>query len=518
MQKLQTSSSVDLENETRRMEMQLAKLRSEQMKLKAMVPDALPGTTRWSSAALPTESRSPQRFVSNPVPEVTGRVAGGGLSAVAALRRKVSAGVESVSSSTQSSSSVAPVTEWSVNQVSDWLGLLGLDKYSSEFIKNEISGSVLVDISGSDLDYLNVTVLGHRKIILKGIEQLRAASGLSQMTLFSSPQRVSGEARAAPVATAVHWSNVAPARSSVSSETLNNNQSSSSSSLLQGDLDEIAERKAFQDAVQAWRNSSKVTTKGEEKSNTKPSLISAMNSGSWSNPADAPTESLLEGTIDEDEERRAFQAAVEEWRRGSTSKQDSIKSNSKEDTAEGGTSTDQIGRSNAMNRASCYNCFALFFVSGGFIPRPISIDGCPPEIASLSSKSFCSSACYETASLASMRREASAKAFVQTDAGLGISEKLLSHTDDDSPLNEDITSGETSSYGPENLSHSPINTSSTITLADFAASAADEAVKEAVAYRNRRSNIRESKEADEQVEEERKPIIDIFQTRFDDYV
>jgi hypothetical protein len=337
------------------------------------------------------------------------------------------------------------------------------------------------------------------------------------MTIFSSPERVSGEARAAPVATAVHWSNVAPVRSSVSSDTLSNNQSSLS--LLQGDLDEIAERKAFQDAVQAWRDSSKITTKGDEKSNTKPSLISALNSGSWSNPADAPTESLLDGNIDEDAERRAFQAAVEEWRRGSSSKQDSIKSNSKEDTAEDGTCTDQVvGRSNSMNRASCYNCFALFFVSGGFIPRPISIDGCPPEIASLSSKSFCSSTCYETASLTSMRREASAKAFVQTDAGLGISEKLLSHTDDDSPLNEDITSCETSSYGPENLSHSPINTSSTITLADFAASAADEAVKEAVAYRNRRSNIRESKETDEQVEEERKPIIDIFQTRFDDYV
>lgn len=517
--RLQKLASTDLETENRQMEFKLAKIRSEQMKLKSMVPDALPGTTRWSSAALPTEPRSPQRFVSNQAPEVaSGRVAGGGLSAVAALRRKGAPGAEVISSSMQSSSSAAIVTEWSVSQVSDWLGLLGLDRYCADFSRNEISGSVLVDISGSDLDYLNVTALGHRKMILKGIEQLRSASGMAPSNVLSSPERVSSEARAAPIATAVHWSNVAATKSSTSSETTNNQ---TSSSLLNGDLNEEAERKAFQDAVQAWRNGSKTSTKGSEKS-SQPSLVSAMNSGSWSNPADGPMESLLDGNVDEDAERRAFQAAVEEWRRGS-SKQESSKSNSKEATADGGTSTEGVGRSNAMSRASCYNCFALFFVGGGFLPRPVSIDGCPPEIASLSSKSFCSSACYETASLASMRREASAKAFAQTDAGLTPSEKTRFHEEDDSPINEESNSGEISSYGSENLSHSPINTSSTFALADFAASAADEAVREAVAYRNRRTiAVRESKEADEPVESSievrKQPVVDIFQTHFDDYV
>jgi hypothetical protein len=523
-------ASSDLETENRQMEVKLAKIRSEQMKLKSMVPDALPGTTRWSSAALPTESRSPQRFISNSAPEVanssgSSRVAGGGLSAVAALRRKGTQGPENLSSSIQtssssSSSSTAPVTEWTVSQVSDWLSLLGLERYSADFSRNEISGSVLIDISGSDLDYLNVTALGHRKMILKGIEQLRTASGLPPSTTLSSPDRVSSEARSAPVAPVVHWSNVAVTKASSSSDTITN-QTSSSSSLLSGDLNEEAERKAFQDAVQAWRNSSKTSNKASEESN-QPSLVSSMNSGSWSNPADGPMESLLDGNVDEEAERRAFQAAVEDWRRGS-SKQETTKHISKEATVDGGTSTEGVGRSNAMSRASCYNCFALFFVGGGFIPRPVSIDGCPPEIASLSSKSFCSSACYETASLASMRREASAKAFVQADAGLAATGRALLHKDDDSPLNEEFVSGEISSYGSENLSHSPINTSSTMALADFAASAADQAVKEAVEYRNRlAAAARESKEADEPVEvsteRKKQPIVDIFKTHFDDYV
>jgi hypothetical protein len=122
-----------------------------------------------------------------------------------------------------------------------------------------------------------------------------------------------------------------------------------------------------------------------------------------------------------------------------------------------------------------------------------------------------------------MRREASAKAFAQTDAGLTPSEKTRFHEEDDSPINEESNSGEISSYGSENLSHSPINTSSTFALADFAASAADEAVREAVAYRNRRTiAVRESKEADEPIESSievrKQPVVDIFQTHFDDYV
>ena len=54
--RMKALSSTDLADETRRMELQLSRIKAEQAKLRSLVPDALPGTTRWSSAALPTGS------------------------------------------------------------------------------------------------------------------------------------------------------------------------------------------------------------------------------------------------------------------------------------------------------------------------------------------------------------------------------------------------------------------------------------------------------------------------------
>lgn len=47
-----------------------------------------------------------------------------------------------------------------------------MGQYGPSFQQNEINGSVLLDISLEDLDYMGITILGHRKIILKGIEEL----------------------------------------------------------------------------------------------------------------------------------------------------------------------------------------------------------------------------------------------------------------------------------------------------------------------------------------------------------
>lgn len=41
------------------------------------------------------------------------------------------------------------------------------------FRENEIDGNNLLDLSLNDLDYLNITILGHRKTILRGIDDLR---------------------------------------------------------------------------------------------------------------------------------------------------------------------------------------------------------------------------------------------------------------------------------------------------------------------------------------------------------
>ena len=50
---------------------------------------------------------------------------------------------------------------------------MSLGQYAPAFAANEISGLVLLDLSLDDLDYLEIKILGHRKIILKGVEDLR---------------------------------------------------------------------------------------------------------------------------------------------------------------------------------------------------------------------------------------------------------------------------------------------------------------------------------------------------------
>ena len=65
------------------------------------------------------------------------------------------------------------VKTWTSDDVYEWLTQISLNQYAGIFKANDISGSILLDISLEDLDYMEIKVLGHRKIILRGIEDLR---------------------------------------------------------------------------------------------------------------------------------------------------------------------------------------------------------------------------------------------------------------------------------------------------------------------------------------------------------
>lgn len=65
------------------------------------------------------------------------------------------------------------IDQWSVADVFEWLTFAQLGEYSASFRANEITGPLLLDIALDDLDYMGVIKLGHRKIILKSIEDLR---------------------------------------------------------------------------------------------------------------------------------------------------------------------------------------------------------------------------------------------------------------------------------------------------------------------------------------------------------
>ena len=80
-----------------------------------------------------------------------------------------------------------------------------LIQYVSQFEENEINGPILLEISLEDLDYMGVKILGHRKVLLKGIEDLRKNK---RVTInLQAPLSPSKNTNAAIIAAAgVQWS------------------------------------------------------------------------------------------------------------------------------------------------------------------------------------------------------------------------------------------------------------------------------------------------------------------------
>ena len=59
-----------------------------------------------------------------------------------------------------------------MQQVADWLQKLGLEQYARQFAENDISFSVLPDLTDQDLKEIGVS-LGHRRQLLRAIAELK---------------------------------------------------------------------------------------------------------------------------------------------------------------------------------------------------------------------------------------------------------------------------------------------------------------------------------------------------------
>jgi hypothetical protein len=79
------------------------------------------------------------------------------------------------------------VADWTVGDVSSWLAELQLKEYVSAFAQNAINGSVLLDITNEDLDYMEIKALGHRKVIMCGVEDLRKTGSYSALPSNVAP-------------------------------------------------------------------------------------------------------------------------------------------------------------------------------------------------------------------------------------------------------------------------------------------------------------------------------------------
>src|SRR3989440_2851384 len=67
------------------------------------------------------------------------------------------------------------MTRTTTTELAEWLGRHGLGQYAKTFAENNIEFSVLPDLTENDLEKLGVSSLGHRKKLLRAIEELAAA-------------------------------------------------------------------------------------------------------------------------------------------------------------------------------------------------------------------------------------------------------------------------------------------------------------------------------------------------------
>src|SRR5690242_13969797 len=78
-------------------------------------------------------------------------------------------------------------------ETSDWLRGLGLEQYATSFEENAIDGEILRELTADDLRELGVTLVGHRRKILRAIAALRdaevAAAATSAVAPRSAPER-----------------------------------------------------------------------------------------------------------------------------------------------------------------------------------------------------------------------------------------------------------------------------------------------------------------------------------------
>src|SRR5215470_9001226 len=93
-----------------------------------------------------------------------------------------------------------------MQRVADWLQTLGLEQYAQRFVENDISFSILPDLTDQDLKELGVASLGHRRQLLREIASLSktldaASSALSEPAppiaapTFIPSEEASGERR-----------------------------------------------------------------------------------------------------------------------------------------------------------------------------------------------------------------------------------------------------------------------------------------------------------------------------------
>jgi hypothetical protein len=76
-----------------------------------------------------------------------------------------------------------------VQKIADWLEKLGLGQYAQRFAENDISFFILPDLTDQDLEKIGVASLGHRRLLLRAIAELKIVDKVAPIpaTAASAP-------------------------------------------------------------------------------------------------------------------------------------------------------------------------------------------------------------------------------------------------------------------------------------------------------------------------------------------
>eukprot|EP00750_Incisomonas_marina_P012122 INCI16585.2.p1 GENE.INCI16585.2~~INCI16585.2.p1 ORF type:complete len:551 (-),score=121.31 INCI16585.2:314-1966(-) len=214
--------------------------------------------------------------------------------------------------------------EWSQAEVGQWLTSIGLPQYKTVFHENAIDGAVLVEMGTEDLDYLNIKALGHRKMILGGLAEIRVDKSAATSSASASSQasrQAPAPQQKEPLKPRKHWAVAAaenqrridergglpPVQAAGTADT----------PLNQGHYDEAAQSALFQQSVMEWRKA-RAAAKAAEAGASEPSTKEVAPSKLTVGPDGAALDgggSLLQGKYDEEEQSRLFKESVMQWRR-----------------------------------------------------------------------------------------------------------------------------------------------------------------------------------------------------------
>jgi hypothetical protein len=160
-------------------------------------------------------------------------------------------------------------------EVTQFLSTIKMEKYKDVFIDNGIEDrETILELNELHLEQMNLP-LGHKLKILKKIKEAKKKDEENQPPVQLKPQQKSSSAEASSDTTSIQQSN----------------------NLLDGDYDEEANKREFQEALNAWRNTGKPEPHEEKKqpilSRESSATSSKLKSRKTVRFAEAPPEEVL---------------------------------------------------------------------------------------------------------------------------------------------------------------------------------------------------------------------------------